>query len=288
MSVKTGGNKVIRIRYENAYPGGEVIRLDEHHADAIDYAHTHDFYEIFVVTAGRVLHEIRGQADALPAGSAMFIRPRDAHRFGAVDREPYEFVNIPFTPAAFRAAIAYLDAAEPAEALCARAEPPAAALDAEALGAFLRDARGSAQSPDRERALRALLARLMVDFFLRRELAPSPARPDWMRALLAELERPANLRRGVAGLRDKSGLSPSYLCRAFKKYLGVTPTDHVNRMRLDYAKYLLKYTNRSVLDIAMECGYDNLSHFYHLFTRAESAAPAAFRRAFRMQSETGK
>lgn len=279
---------MIRIRYESAYPGEAAIRLDEHHGDAIDFAHAHDFYEIFVVTDGRVLHEIGGRACALPTGSAMFIRPRDAHRFDDVKNEPYEFVNIPFTPAAFRAAIAYLDAAEPAEALCARAEPPVVLLDEEALKSFLRDARVCAQSLDRERALRALLARLLVDFFLKRDQPTSPARPDWLRALLTELEHPATLRRGVAGLRDRSGLSPSYLCRAFKKHLGVTPTEHVNRLRVEYAKYLLKYTNRNVLDIAMECGYDNLSHFYHLFARAENAAPAAYRRAFRRQSEAGE
>lgn len=279
---------MIRIRFEAAYPGGGGIRLDEHHSNAIDFAHEHDFYEIFVVTGGRVLHEFGGRAESLPAGSARFIRPRDAHRFDLADGEPYDFVNIPFTPAAFRAAIAYLDAAARAEALCALENPPEATLDAEALAAFARDVRACAEAHDRDRVLRALLARLLVELFFRREEAPSPALPAWLDALLRELRYPANLRRGLAGLKESAGLSPAYLSRAFRKYLGVTPTAHVNRLRIDYAKYLLKYTNRPVLDIAMECGFENLSHFYHLFARAESDAPAAFRRSFRRLSETGE
>ena len=279
---------MIRIRFGDAYRGAGEIRLDEHHSDAIDFAHEHDYYEIFVVTGGCVLHEIGKRSDRLQAGSAMFVRPRDIHRFDFVEGEPYDFVNIPFTPAAFRAAIAYLDAAELAEALCAREEPPEAALDEQALGGFLSDVRACAVSGDRDRALRALLARLLVNLFLKREESPSPALPAWLSALLTELGHPANLRHGVEGLHSFSGLSPSHISRAFRKYLGVTPTAHVNQLRIDYAKYLLKYTNRSVLDIAMECGFENLSHFYHLFGRAERAAPAAYRRSFRRLSETGE
>ncbi len=277
---------MIRIRYARAYPGTRSIRLDEHHADAIDFAHDHDFYEISVVTSGQIRHEVGGQSKSLPAGSALFIRPHDAHRFDFDGGAAYDFVNIPFTPAAFRAVIAYLDAAERAEALCACPQPPCTTLDGAALAAFERDVRVCAQSPDQDRVLRALLARLFAQHFLGGDASPAEALPPWLAALLAALKHPANLRRGVPGLQDESGFSPAYLSRAFRKYVGETPTAYVNRMRIDYGKYLLKYTNRAVLDIALECGFENLSHFYHLFTRAECTPPAAYRSSFRRQNET--
>lgn len=68
----------------------------------------------------------------------------------------------------------------------------------------------------------------------------------------------------------------------------MTPTEYVNGLRLAYARHLLKYTDHSVLDISMECGFENPSHFYHLFAASVGHSPAAFRRKFRMSSKTQK
>ncbi|SHH72406.1 helix-turn-helix domain-containing protein, partial [Clostridium grantii] len=45
-----------------------------------------------------------------------------------------------------------------------------------------------------------------------------------------------------------------------------------------YAKNLLTNTNMSILDISMESGFENLSHFYHLFKKNFQVTPAKFRK----------
>jgi AraC family cel operon transcriptional repressor len=108
--------------------------------------------------------------------------------------------------------------------------------------------------------------------------------PEWLRQACLQIRQPENLRQGIDRLYALAGRSPAYISRTFRQHLGVTPTEFITRLRLEYAQYLLKYTNRSIMDIAMECGIENLSHFYHLFTESAAKTPASFRKEFRLSS----
>ena len=58
-----------------------------------------------------------------------------------------------------------------------------------------------------------------------------------------------------------SGKSYEHLSRSMKKYKNMTLSDFINNIRLNHAANLLKYTNLSITDIAIECGYNNISYF---------------------------
>jgi AraC family cel operon transcriptional repressor len=282
-----GEDAMTKLRFDATYPGAEPVRFDYHDSDAIDFAHEHDFYEISVVTGGCVLHEVNGHVDTLTAGDALFIRPGDCHRFDFAEGERYEFFNLPFTPQLFHSAITYLDAAEQAEALCAGRELPEARLSEAEVQQLLREIRLYGDIAAKPKLLYMLLIRLLVTCFLTGPSGEPTGAPEWLGRAAREMRQPANLRQGIGRLYLLAGRSPAYVSRAFRKYLGATPTAYLNRQRLEYARYLLKYTNRSVLDISMECGFDNLSHFYHLFTANARQAPAAYRREFRRNQEAG-
>ena len=63
----------------------------------------------------------------------------------------------------------------------------------------------------------------------------------------------------------------------FYKYQNKTPTEFINDIRIANAKLALEYTNRSILQICEEVGFDNTSHFYHLFKKDTGLSPKAFR-----------
>ncbi|WP_414705244.1 helix-turn-helix domain-containing protein [Pseudobacteroides sp.] len=65
--------------------------------------------------------------------------------------------------------------------------------------------------------------------------------------------------------------------RVFKQFLNMTPTEYINNLRLKYAKHLLLTTKISVIDISLEAGFDNLSHFYHLFKEQMKTPPTQLR-----------
>lgn len=78
-----------------------------------------------------------------------------------------------------------------------------------------------------------------------------------------------------------AGLSPAHFARRFKASLGVAPHRHLLRLRLERAKRLLRDTDRSVAQIAFECGFSHQEHMTRFFGRLAGTTPAAYRRAVR-------
>ena len=45
------------------------------------YYHSHDFYEIFYITSGKILHSLNNRTETLTLGDVRFLRPGDVHCF---------------------------------------------------------------------------------------------------------------------------------------------------------------------------------------------------------------
>ncbi|RKR06114.1 helix-turn-helix protein [Kushneria sinocarnis] len=77
------------------------------------------------------------------------------------------------------------------------------------------------------------------------------------------------------------GLSTSHLRRKFKQSFGVTPTDYHATIRLDRAAMLLIYTRKSIMEVALECGYQDHAAFSRVFRRHFDLSPRAYREQMR-------
>ena len=127
------------------------------------------------------------------------------------------------------------------------------------------------------------LALLFTDYFfhdshtspLKNELSP------WFEVMLLEMQKLENLQGGMSKMLALSPCSKNHLCRLFKSKLNITPTQYINTNRLNYAVYLLTYTDWDILEISQSCGFNNLSHFYHLFKAKYTCSPAHFRKSHR-------
>jgi len=78
-------------------------------------------------------------------------------------------------------------------------------------------------------------------------------------------------------LARAAGVSRFHFVRIFRAQVGVTPHRHVVRLRMDAAAAMLAETDRSVLDIALACGYHTAGHFAAAFRRHFSKAPCEYR-----------
>jgi AraC-like DNA-binding protein len=74
-----------------------------------------------------------------------------------------------------------------------------------------------------------------------------------------------------------TGLSRRRFTQIFRQITGCSWLDHVHDLRSQYAKKLLTHTNKSIIAVAFECGYQDLSHFYNLFKRNVGCSPASYR-----------
>lgn len=73
-------------------------------------------------------------------------------------------------------------------------------------------------------------------------------------------------------------LSPFHFHRVFTALCGVTPHRYVTRLRLGRARTLLRSTGKSVLEVALDCGFGSLTSFTALFRRTQGSPPARFRK----------
>ena len=75
-----------------------------------------------------------------------------------------------------------------------------------------------------------------------------------------------------------SGFSASHFMRFFKSAMGTSFTSYLSSYRLSMAARLLLLTNDSILDIALSCGYENLSYFNRSFKKRYKKTPSEYRR----------
>jgi AraC family transcriptional regulator len=82
----------------------------------------------------------------------------------------------------------------------------------------------------------------------------------------------------LAQLTAQAGLSKFHFQRLFKSAVGVSPSRYQINLRMNVARQLLRETKKSVLDVALEVGYTDPSHFAQLFRRETGLSPGEYRR----------
>jgi AraC family transcriptional regulator len=79
-------------------------------------------------------------------------------------------------------------------------------------------------------------------------------------------------------LAAQAGLSRFHFQRLFKAAMGVAPSRYHINLRMEEARRLLRETRMGVVDVALEVGYSNPSHFAQLFRRETGLSPSDYRR----------
>ena len=72
------------------------------------------------------------------------------------------------------------------------------------------------------------------------------------------------------------GCSPFYLSRTFSKETGQTIPQYVRQLRLERAAELLRTGRYNVTEVALEVGYNSLSHFSQAFHQTFGCCPGLY------------
>ncbi len=81
----------------------------------------------------------------------------------------------------------------------------------------------------------------------------------------------------LSSIANVACMSPSYLCKFFKRVTGSTLTDYVFRLRIDRAKELLLKGELSITEIAYETGFASHSYFDRIFKRLTNLSPYEYK-----------
>ena len=76
-------------------------------------------------------------------------------------------------------------------------------------------------------------------------------------------------------------LSPSYFSYLFKSITSKTFTEYLNTLRIASTQQLLKTTDKLILDICYEVGFNNVNHFNRMFKQSVGMSPKQYRNAKR-------
>ena len=85
----------------------------------------------------------------------------------------------------------------------------------------------------------------------------------------------------IVDLAQVAGMSPYYFMRMFKRSMHVTVRQYIIQKRIDRAKELLRSRELSMVEVSLQCGFSNQSHFTNVFRQLTQTTPNAYRRDLR-------
>lgn len=84
----------------------------------------------------------------------------------------------------------------------------------------------------------------------------------------------------VADYADMLNKSPKTLSNVFKKYNEKSPLQIIQDRIILEARRMLRYSDKSIKEIAYENGYDDIQAFSRFFKKMEGVSPSDFKKAF--------
>lgn len=81
---------------------------------------------------------------------------------------------------------------------------------------------------------------------------------------------------------SKTFTNPKYFSRVFKKEMGVSFTEYVINLKIQYACRLLETTNYPAYRISIECGFSDPSYFNRVFSAQLNMTPQNYRKHARV------
>lgn len=82
----------------------------------------------------------------------------------------------------------------------------------------------------------------------------------------------------IEELASLINLNAQYFCRYFKENIGKTATEYINEIRIEKAAEALIETNKKIITIAQDTGFDNIGYFIRRFKKEKGVTPSEYRK----------
>ncbi|MDQ7947926.1 MAG: AraC family transcriptional regulator [Pedobacter sp.] len=79
-----------------------------------------------------------------------------------------------------------------------------------------------------------------------------------------------------------ANMAVTTFCNFFKEQYRVTFIEYLNKVRIGYACKLLYEDTQNIVEIAYECGFNNLANFNRQFKKLKNMTPSEYRRALEL------
>jgi AraC family cel operon transcriptional repressor len=270
------------LKWRHIAPGAafHAARSLNTHANPLPY-HGHDFGEVFWIDFGEGTHRLNGQRLPLRTGDLIFIRPGDEHGIDVPRGGEVRLTNIAFPADALDLLPRYFPAKTNPLGPAAGRLPGQRHIEPMQRHRFNQWADELSVSSREPLYRDRFLLNLLGDLFGQPQDAALSEGPLWLRQACQAIRSPERFSRGVGEFLKLCGRSREHVARTVQQHFHTTPTDYVNAIRMEHARRRLEMGADGIVDIALECGTENLSHFYDLFRRHTGQTPRQYRQTHR-------
>lgn len=75
-----------------------------------------------------------------------------------------------------------------------------------------------------------------------------------------------------------TGLNKYYISHIFKEALNYSLNDYINMLRVDHAQKLISVSDKTILEIAFDCGFESQRHFNRVFKSLTGVVPSVYKK----------
>lgn len=219
---------------------------------------------IEIITGGKVHFEVDGVDRVFEAGAIFWHMPGEytVHRYPLDD--PYRCLAMRFVMAEARRALPRITYWK----------------DLNTLSDFCRTAfrYGHDERIDNPVLAAMLYSRVFWESYMYLKKEAEADLPPHLDRALAIMNRDYTGELLIETVAQRAGISIPNLYSLFKRYLNTTPHQYLLNLRLRRARTLLASNEKSIKEISLESGFENLESFYRAFRKNSQMTPAEFRR----------
>lgn len=241
------------------------------------YEERHERPTIAVVLAGTFQYQSSRDRELMTPGSLMLGSPGQCFECGHQHGEGDRCVSFWYAPDYFERLAFDAGARGRAAVFNAARVPPVRSLSS-VVACAAAGAAGSTDVPWAEIGVKLAVhaIELAAAQSWRSSASPPSTEARVTRAIRA-IDRHPDHRLTLEVLAREAGLSPYHFLRTFERLAGVTPHQYLRRARLREAARRLLVEDGTVLDIALDCGFGDVSNFNRAFRTEFGQTPLSFR-----------
>ena len=248
------------------------------------YYHDHNFFEVFYILEGTIVHNYNGVKETLKAGDIRLLRPKDKHGFIREPSVPCAHRDIIITEQLFKKSCDFIDPllfekidTFPAPLKATIPQTKIVEFEKEfSKMFFVSDENGISSKI----AMTNILTVELLNVFLQDSQPQYSGLPTWLNTILPSFSTPTLMREGLDFILKDISYDKSYICRSFKKYMGCTMTEYLRDRRIDYAMSLLLTTDKTMAQICEEVGFESIPYFTASFKQKYLLPPKQFKLKF--------
>jgi len=254
-------------------------------------AHWHVNLEVVCVTSGAMSYLVDGNRRIVRAGECIVINSGSMHLRQSVSRETEEWMTVVFSNEWVKECCPEVEGSTFDIACCPEKQEELYRI-METLANMYKERHDMGLEMDIDDGrtyeylrisgyLHQILYLLMVYFKRSGQTGTCPSelrQSQRIQMSVAYIEEHYRENLSVSDMAERCKVTREYFSRSFKRYTGNTFLEYLNSVRLIMAFRQVVFSELSVLDIAMSCGFPDLRAFVRRFRKVYGCTPTEYRR----------